>query len=345
MSSDKVVRLGILGAANIAPSAIISPSKLLPDLVEVVAVAARDINKAKNYAKKYKIPKVFSSYQELIDSDEIDAIYNPLPNGLHAEWTIKSLKAGKHVLCEKPFTSNEKEALEVKKFHDQTNLSLVEAFHYRYHPVTKRLKEIIEKDIGKMKSIDVEFSLPSYIYYLWFGDDDIRWKFDLAGGITMDAGCYCVNSLLHFGGEVEKVTKATPVMMKEEIDISMDVDLEMKNGSKGHMYCDFKRSSILPTLLSVKVIGENGSVYCNNLLGPSFYHYISSDIKGQKKTEKVYSDGQSTYYYQLKAFCDEVLGKSKCETTPKESVEMMKVIDEIYTAAGLKIRPSNFKFE
>lgn len=342
MSSKKIINLGILGAANIAPNAVIYPSKLLSDSIKVVAVAARDKKKATQYAEKYGIPKVFDSYEDLIQSKDIDAIYNPLPNGLHAEWTIKALKAGKHVLCEKPFTSNSKEAELVKSYHEKTNLSLVEAFHFRYHPLTKRLKEVIDKDIGKLISIDVEFSLPTYMYYLAFGDNDIRWDYNLGGGISMDAGCYCVNALLHFGGEIKEVLSTKHTLLKEEIDISMDANFELKNGAKAHMYADFKKTSFLPVLLSVNAVGEDGSVYCNNLLGPSYYHYLTfTNKKGESKTEKVYSDGNTTYFYQLKAFCDELNGKEKCETTPKESVEIMKVIDMIYEKSKLKIRPTS----
>jgi len=224
----------------------------------------------------------------------------------------------------------------------KTNLSLVEAFHYRYHPLSKRLKQVIDKDIGKLKSLDVEFSLPSYMYYFAFGDDDIRWNYDLAGGVTMDAGCYCVNSILYFGGPIDKVSSAKPTILKDQIDIAMDCTFEMKNGAKSHMNANFKKSSLLPVLLSVNAIGEKGSVFCSNLLGSNYYHYLTiTNEKGENKTEKVYGNGNTSYYYQLKAFCDELNGKEKCETTPTESIEIMGVIDEIYNQAGLKMRPTN----
>jgi predicted dehydrogenase len=180
--SKKVLSFGILGAANIAPMALISPAKLLPDICKVVGVAARDPKKAKDYATKYGIPKVFESYDDLIKSDDIDVVYIPLPNALHAEWTIKAIKAGKHVLCEKPFTSNAKEAEIVKAVHDESKVTVVDAFHYRYHPIAKRLKEVIDKDIGKLKHISVEMSFPAYMTYFLFGEDDIRYNFNMSGG-------------------------------------------------------------------------------------------------------------------------------------------------------------------
>ena len=108
------LRMGTLGAAKITPMALIQPATQFPD-IEVVGVAARDINRAKKFATKYNVPNVFGSYEELIHDDSIDAIYNPLPNSHHAYWSIQALRAGKHVLCEKPIASNTKEAVEMQR--------------------------------------------------------------------------------------------------------------------------------------------------------------------------------------------------------------------------------------
>src|SRR3954469_7325218 len=127
------VRIGILGAARIAPNAVIKPAPNVQD-AQIVAVAARDRSRADEFASKHGIPTVHDSYTALIANPNVDAIYNPLPNGLHAEWTIAALAAGKHVRCEKPFTANAKEAEDVAVVADRTGLVVMEAFHYRYHP-------------------------------------------------------------------------------------------------------------------------------------------------------------------------------------------------------------------
>ncbi len=135
------LRIAVLGAARITPAAVIKPARKHAE-VEVVAVAARDRGRAEKFATKHGIPQVFDSYDALIAAPGIDAIYNPLPNGLHAEWTAAALEAGKHVLCEKPLTSNAEEAEENAAVAHRTGLVLMEAFHWRYHPLAQRMIDI-----------------------------------------------------------------------------------------------------------------------------------------------------------------------------------------------------------
>jgi predicted dehydrogenase len=139
------LRIGTLGAARITPAALIRPAAKRGDAV-VVAVAARDRAKAERFAAKRDIPRVHDSYAALIADPEVEAIYNPLPNGLHGHWTIAALEAGKHVLCEKPFTANAEEAEAVAAVAERTGLVVMEAFHYRYHPLARRVREILDGD-------------------------------------------------------------------------------------------------------------------------------------------------------------------------------------------------------
>src|SRR3954454_8917608 len=136
------VRFGILGAARIAPTALIRPARHVAD-AEVVAVAARDRDKAARFAKKHAIATVHGSYEALLADPNVDAVYNPLPNGLHGKWTRAALAAGKHVLCEKPFTANAAEAREVAELSAKSDRVVMEAFHYRYHPLAARIEQII----------------------------------------------------------------------------------------------------------------------------------------------------------------------------------------------------------
>src|SRR5436190_3202456 len=148
------LRIGILGAARIAPSAILKPARAVDD-VEITAVAARDADKARKFAAKHDIPRVVATYDELVADPDIDAIYNPLPNGLHGRWTVRALEAGKHVLCEKPFTANADEAVAVAEVATTSGRVVMEAFHYRYHPLTQRAVEIIRSDeLGPVRSIE-----------------------------------------------------------------------------------------------------------------------------------------------------------------------------------------------
>src|ERR1700676_3838384 len=147
------IRIGVLGAARIAPAALLRPARHVPD-VEVVAVAARDRDRATAFAAKHGIGRVLSSYEELVSDPGIDAVYNPLPNGLHGRWTKAALAAGKHVLCEKPFTANADEARDVAAAIPP-GVVVMEAFHYRYHPVFRRALELLDEGaVGTVRRIE-----------------------------------------------------------------------------------------------------------------------------------------------------------------------------------------------
>ena len=136
------LRFGILGAARIAPMALVRPAREGTG-VEVVAVAARDERRARAFARRHRIPRTHGSYAALLADPEVDAVYVPLPNSLHAEWTIRALEAGKHVLCEKPLASNAAEAALVIEAAQRSGRLLIEAFHWRHHPLAARMREIV----------------------------------------------------------------------------------------------------------------------------------------------------------------------------------------------------------
>ncbi|MGH3409084.1 MAG: Gfo/Idh/MocA family protein [Streptosporangiaceae bacterium] len=148
-----VVRVGTLGAARIAPTALVRPARVVPEVV-VTAVAAREPARAREFADKHGIPVVHDSYEALIGDPEIDAIYNPLPNSLHAPWTLRAIAAGKHVLCEKPFASNEAEAAEVADAAKSAGVVVMEAFHYRYHPLARQMQQIAAGELGELQHVE-----------------------------------------------------------------------------------------------------------------------------------------------------------------------------------------------
>ena len=159
MSQD-TLRFGILGAAKIAPDALIRPASR-SERAEVIAVAARDVERAQRFADEYGIGQVNRSYDELIRNPSVNAVYNPLPASLHAEWSIRALENGKHVLCEKPFAANATEAEQMVAAAEKTHLVLLEAFHYRYHPLVNRMLEIIGSGVlGGIQEVEGGFSIP-----------------------------------------------------------------------------------------------------------------------------------------------------------------------------------------
>src|SRR5204863_5015745 len=154
------VRIGCLGAARIAPAALIKPA-CTSEEVDATAIAARDAGRARVFAAKHSVPVVHDSYDALLADPDVDAIYNPLPNGLHALWTIRALEAGKHVLCEKPFTANAAEAERVRDAAEASGLVVMEAFHWRYHSLAARMLEVVRSgELGDVRHVETWMCFP-----------------------------------------------------------------------------------------------------------------------------------------------------------------------------------------
>ncbi len=322
------VRIGILGAARIAPAAAIKPAQHVDEAV-IGAVAARDPKRAEAFAQKHGIPKVHTDYAELIADPELDAIYNPLPNGLHAEWTIAALEAGKHVLCEKPFTANAKEAEDVAAVAQRTGLVVMEAFHYRYHPLAHRMREIVDSgELGTIRRVETAlcFPLPKF--------SDIRYQYDLAGGATMDVGTYTVHMARLLGREEPEVVSAEPKLRTPDVDRAMRAELKFPSGHTGRITCSMWSKWILQTY--ARVIGDDGELHVINPTSPQIWHRLRVKAGGRSRTEKL--PRKPTYEYQLEAFCGAVLRGEPTLTPPSDSIANMRVLDAIYLAAGMTPR-------
>lgn len=328
MKSTQPLRIGTLGAAKITPNALIKPAAKL-DTVQVVAVAARDPARARDFSQKYGIPKVHDSYDALIDDPEIDAIYNPLPNSLHCEWSIWALRAGKHVLCEKPLASNASEAKEMKQAAAETGLVLVEAFHNLYHPLTQQVKRVIESDeLGEIQHVEAHFNMPIPKF------NDIRLVYELAGGAVMDLGCYPVGLLRYLIGEEPEVVSAQAKLHSAQIDQQMVAELQFPSGVTGKITC----ALFVPWRMNIqlKVIGSQGYIWALNPWLPHHFNWLTVQTPCTRINQFV--RGYSTYQYQLEAFVKAVRGEEVIFTDGEFGVRNMTVLDEIYRRAGLKIR-------
>jgi predicted dehydrogenase len=322
------VRIGILGAARIAPLALINPARG-NDEVEVAAVAARDISRAEAFAAKHGIARVHGSYEALIADPELDAVYNPLPNGLHGRWTRAALAAGKHVLCEKPFTANAAEAREIADLGAKSDRVVMEAFHYRYHPLALRIEQLIASgELGKLKRVESAFCMPLPKF------SDIRYDYSLAGGATMDVGCYAVDMMRTFGGSIPEVVSAQAKLRDPRVDRAMTAELRFAGGHTGRVLCSMWSRNLLQ--LSAKVVGDRGEVRLRVLNPVAPFSRLSIGSAEGKRVERF--PRRPSYAYQLDAFAAAVLRGEPVKTTPEDAVENMTVIDEIYRAAGLPLR-------
>ena len=324
----EALRIGCLGAARIAPAALVKPAAL-NDGVVCAAVAARDPGRAGAFAAKHDIPKVHESYEALLADDEVDAIYNPLPNGLHGLWTLRALEAGKHVLCEKPFTANAKEAQKVADAAAGSGRVVMEAFHWRYHPMAARMLEVIASgELGEVRRVEAAlcFPLPRF--------KDIRYQLSLAGGALMDAGCYPVSMVRTLAGTEPTVVRAAAKLRSAGVDRRMEAEMSFPDGSTGSILASMWSSTLLR--LRVRVVGSKATMRVFNPTNPHMFNRLSVSGPNGRRHERV--PGGPTYSYQLEAFRAAVQEGKPILTPPSDAVANMAVIDAIYRAAGLEPR-------
>ena len=320
------MRVGVLGTARIAPVALIGPAKQSSEVV-VAAVAARDAARARAFAAEHDIARVHDNYEALIGDPEIDAVYIALPNGLHGRWTRAALAAEKHVLCEKPFTANAAEAREIADLAVSSGRVVMEAFNYRYHPSTLRAEQIIASgELGKLERVEVAICmlLPRF--------SDIRYDYSLAGGATMDLGCYAVNMIRTFGGSEPEVVSAQAKLRGARVDRAMTAELRFAAGHTARLRCSLWSSDLLQ--LSAKVIGDRGELRVLSPLAP--FRRLSVRSADGKRVERF--PARRPFAYQLDAFAAAVLRGEPIKTTPADAIENMAVVDAIYRAAGLPVR-------
>ncbi len=298
--------------------------------VSVTAVAARDRKRAQAFAKKQGVAKVHDDYPSLLADPDIDAVYNPLPNGLHAEWTLKALAAGKHVLCEKTFTSNAREAEEVHEAAEKSGRVVMEAFHYRYHPLARRLRDLVASgELGQLRYIETWMCIPLPL------PGDIRYRLDLAGGATMDTGCYAIHLARTISGEEPQVVSAKAKLASEGVDRAMTAEVRYPSGAEGRINCSLWSSKLAKIAAVVKL--EGGEIRATNPIVPQFFHSLKWRKHGGAWNKEKFPK-KPTYWYQLEAFRDAVAEGKPFPPTTAEAVKNMKVIDAVYRAAGMQPR-------
>src|SRR5258706_4062943 len=297
MTHTPPLQIGVLGAAKIAPMALIRPAREVPE-VNIAAVAARDPARAEQFAAKHGIARAHASYDALLADDAIDAIYNPLPNGLHAEWSIRALEAGKHVLCEKPIAANAAEAAQMAAAAERAGRVRVEEFHWRYHPLAARMREVVQTELGEVRHLEASFCFP-----LPF-PNDIRYSWELAGGAMMDAGCYAVNMVRWLAGAEPEVVSAEARLARPQVDRYMSAELRFPDGRTARVTASLFSARLLA--IQARAEGSGGEMRVLNPLAPHFYHSLKLIKPGRTTRERL--SGDATYTCQLRAFAEHVRG-------------------------------------
>ena len=326
------IRLGVLGAARIAERAIITPAK--DTGARLVAIAARDNERAEAYAEAHGIERVLDSYADVIADPEVEAIYNPLPNGLHGPWNLAAVQAGKHVLSEKPFASNADEATEVRDAAEAAGVVVLEGFHYLFHPVTQRLHELLDSgELGELREVEVVMVTPAP------PADDVRWSLPLAGGALMDLGCYGLHAhrmLAQWGGGEPKLVTARGDEREgsPEVDQWLDADLEYPNGATGSARCNMAGPRLR---MSCRILGSRGQATAANFVLPHLDDRVLVVTPAGERVEQLGT--RPSYTYQLDAFAARLRDETPLPIDADDAVANMQLIDECYRAAGFEPRP------
>lgn len=321
-----MLSVGILGAAGIAPKAIIDPARRRDD-VTIAAVAARDGDRAARFAAEHQIPVSYAGYRALLDDPSVDLVYNALPPSAHAEFSIAALEAGKDVLCEKPLAMNAAEAADMMAAAERTGRRVVEAFHDRYHPLTITLLEILASGrLGPVRTMEAAFCADNPFF-----PGSIRHEPELGGGALMDLGCYAVHWLRSMAGQEPSVITATARPGQRGADLALDAELEFPSGSRGRLRCSMAPG--VPLTQTLRIEAEGGTLEVTGMVFPHLGHTIREVSGGIARTSTV--AGQETYDHQLAAVAGALRSGEPLPTEGQDPVGNMAVIDAIYARAGV----------
>jgi predicted dehydrogenase len=327
------LRIGVLGASRIAESAIVGPAAELGH--RLVAVAARDQSRAETFAEKYGVERVVASYQDVIDDPEVDVVYNPLANSLHAPWNLAAIAAGKPVLTEKPFARDQSEAQRVADAADAAGITVLEGFHYYFHPVTQRAFELAaDGTLGEISHVEVRMAMPAP------DDDDPRWSLEMAGGALMDLGCYGLHIMRSLGrlgvpgvDGRPSITNAHAEQRTPGVDARCDVEIGFPGGATG-----LSANSMVGDHHShtIRIVGTAGDVLVHDFITPSTDDRLTITTPGGITVERLGT--RPSYTHQLEAFAAHVQKGTPLPFGTADAVANMVLVDAAYRAAGMEPR-------
>ncbi len=321
----KKVRWGILSTAKIGREKVI-PAMQVSKHCDVVAVASRDFERAKTVAAKLNIPVVYSSYEALLEDPSIDAVYIPLPNHLHVEWAVKSLQAGKHVLCEKPIGLSSNEATDLieqsKKF---PQLKIMEAFMYRFHPQWQYVKKAVaENQIGELKTIQSFFS------YHNVDPNNIRNIKEAGGGGLMDIGCYCISlARFIFGEEPKRVIGSIEYDPASQTDRMASAMLDFDKGTS-----TFTCSTQLYPFQRVNIIGTEARIEIEIPFNTLPDKKAKIWLHKKSESKEVLFDAVDQYTIQADLISLAILNDLPVPTPLEDAVNNMKIIEAVFESAS-----------
>lgn len=323
-----MIRIGLLGAARIADRAIIQPAALRSDVV-IAAVAASSLEKAQAFARQFDIELALGSYDELLGRTDIDLIYNALPPSMHAEWSIKALQQGKHVLCEKPFAMDAEEAKAMVAAAENSGRLLIEAYHYRFHPVFAEVERLLKSgELGTIHTVRSNFSVR-----IAETPGSLRHNVPLGGGALMDLGCYPLHWLRTLFASTPQILWANAICPKPQLDSSFELRLQFENGPLCYVGCAMSEHLSRHHDASLYLEGDKAQLEVLNLVAPHQGHKLCLTKDGVAHESQI--KGDTTYDHQLEHTLSCIKGETKPLTGGRDAIEQMQLIDDAYKAAGL----------
>jgi xylose dehydrogenase (NAD/NADP) len=309
------VRWGLLSTARIN-RAILEGARLT-DRAEVVAVASRDQQRADEYAREHGLERAHGSYQALLDDSDVEVIYISLPNALHTEWSIRALEAGKHVLSEKPFDRRTEGVERAFDAAERAGRLLMEAFMYRHHPQTKKLREVVASGaIGELRQLRSSFS------FTLADQTDVRLDPNLDGGALMDLGCYCLSGMRLLAGEPEQVT-GRQRFGRTGVDLGFTALLEFSGSVFGEFHCAFD----LPGGAGLEAIGTEGRVVVRE-------PFRCLDPHLELNGERIDVEDVDRYQLQVENFSAAIRGEAEPLLGREDAVGQARAIEALYHSAA-----------
>ncbi len=321
--TDRKVRWGVISTANIGRAAVI-PAIQASRNGDVAAVAGRDLAKVEAFAAKLGIPRAYGSYEALLEADDIDAVYIPLPNSLHHEWALKAAERGKHILCEKPLGLTAQECLDMQAVADQNRVKLMEAFMYRFHPRTERVLDMVRAgQLGELRLIHSAFT------FRLTRPDNIRLKPELGGGSLMDVGCYCVNISRAAAGAEPAEVQALARWGSSGVDEQMVGTLRFANG----LLAQFDCALTLERREVYELAGTEAFLTVPAAFLPGEADAPIEETRSRGSLEQHVIQGANEYQLMAEHFADCIQQDQPPRYTASEAAANMRVIEALYQSA------------
>jgi predicted dehydrogenase len=313
-----LVKLGILSTAHI--NRLVIPGAHASDKVELIAVASREQSRAEEYAREWEIERAYGSYDALLEDPDVEVVYISLPNTMHVEWSIKAAEAGKHVLCEKPFSRHPAEVEQAFAAAERAGRLLTEAFMYRHNPQTKRVTELVsEGAIGELRLVRSAFS------YSLYDADNIRLRTDVEGGSLMDVGCYCVSGTRLLAGEPETVF-GRAYTGPSGTDWVFAGSMQFP----GDVIALFDCGTSLPDRDELEAIGTEGSLFLDD---PWHCRKPVIELRKDGEVERIELDPVDSYRLEVENLADAIRGEAPLLLGREDAVAQARTLEALHRSA------------